>query len=274
MREEVSFFFPHEGESLFGVLHRAHRDSATGLVFCYPFAEERQESHRVMANLAARLAENGSHVLRFDPRGTGDSEGNFGDYDLRDWISDILRAVEILKMKTSAERVGLLGLRLGGTCAILAAKESTDISFLVLVSPILDLKEYLRSFLRGNLAFQMATYREIRTNRETLIARLLGGGKVNVEGYHLSGDFYSQALEARPLEDFPADRCPSLILDVVSEEGKVNPSVAALAEKIAVHPSSRHLTVIEEPFWLERRYYIPDSRALTENAMAWIDSTD
>lgn len=272
MANGESFFFTHEGELLFGVLHRAHRDSAKGLVFCYPFAEERQESHRVMVNLAARLAENGSHVLRFDPRGTGDSEGNFGDYDLRDWISDILRAVEILKTKTSAERVGLLGLRLGATCAILAANESTDVSFLVLLSPVLDLKEYLRSFLRGNLAFQMATYREIRMNRETLIARLLEGGKVNVEGYHLSGDFYTQALEVKPLEDLPANRCPSLILDVASEEGKVNPSVAALAEKAAVHPRSRYLTVVDEPFWLERRYYVPDSQVLSENAIEWIDS--
>jgi exosortase A-associated hydrolase 2 len=272
MTSEESFFFNHEGAQVFGVLDSPPTESRKGLVFCYPFAEERQESHRVMVNLSRYLAENGSHVLRFDPRGTGDSGGEFGDYDLRNWISDILKAVQVLRTKTGVEKIGLLGLRFGATCAILAANQSSDVDFLVLLNPIVNAKAYFHAFLRGNLAFQMATYKEIRTNREALIAQLLGGGKVNVEGYHLSGDMYTQALKVDPLEELPAQMRPSLIVDIAKEEGKTDPLVAALAEKASIDPRSHYVTVVDEPFWLERRYYVPDSEALKEKVREWIDS--
>ncbi len=267
---EEHFFFTNEGERIFGVLHRPTKKSRRGFVFCHPFAEERQEAHRVLVNLARLIAKNGFYVLRFDYRGTGDSEGDFGDYDLHAWLSDISKAIEILREKTGVEQVGLLGLRLGATFALLTANKIESVGFLVLWAPILNVKAYLHQFLRGNLAFQMATYRKIKVTREELVNQLLEGKKVNVEGYSLSWKFYTQAIQIDALKDCPTGKLPTLVAEVSGAQIQSDSLPQKLVESPSVHPKSKHFSVDEEPFWLERRCYIPRSEILFEKTIEWV----
>lgn len=269
---EEHFFFENEGVRIFGVLHHPQAKSDGGLVFCYPFAEERQEAHRVLVNFARNLAQGGFSVLRFDYRGTGDSEGDFGDYDFHSRIKDILRAIEVIKEKTAVRKLGLFGLRLGATLAILAAKEVGEVHFMVLWEPILNIKAYLHQFLRKNLAIQLATYKEIKVTREELINQLLKGEKVNVEGYWLSGGFYTQAIEVDPLRDYPLDGRPSLIIQISKTQSISDPLQQKLLENALKHPKSEYCPVDEEPFWVEKKYYIPDSNPLFEKTIEWVRS--
>ncbi len=269
---EEHFFFANEGERVFGVLHHPREESRRGMVFCHPFAEERQEAHRVSVNFARRVAENGFFVLRFDYRGTGDSDGEFGDYDFRARIKDVLKAIEILREKTGVEKLGLLGLRLGAAFAVLAAKEAEDVRFLVSWAPVLNVKNYLHQFLRANLAMQMAIYKEIRVTREELINQLLEGKKVNVQGYDLSEEFYRQAIEIDPLKDYSADGRPCLIMQISGVQTKSDPLLQRLVESGPGHPKSECCFVDEEPFWLEKRYYIPSSGVVFEKTLEWVKS--
>jgi exosortase A-associated hydrolase 1 len=71
MRRLISF--PCAGETLFGSLDEA--PGSTGLLIVSGGNEIRIGAHRGMALLAARVAEAGHPVLRFDRRGIGDSTG-------------------------------------------------------------------------------------------------------------------------------------------------------------------------------------------------------
>ncbi|HEX8302499.1 hydrolase 1, exosortase A system-associated [Sphingomonas sp.] len=65
--------FPCAGETLIGSLDEA--EGTTGLLIVSGGNEIRMGAHRGMALLAARVAEAGHPVLRFDRRGIGDSTG-------------------------------------------------------------------------------------------------------------------------------------------------------------------------------------------------------
>ena len=68
---ETPTFINHNNYNLFGVIHEPESINkdvklSTGIVFCYPFAEEKLISHRVFVNLARRLTKEGYYCFRFD----------------------------------------------------------------------------------------------------------------------------------------------------------------------------------------------------------------
>lgn len=240
-------------------------------MFCYPFAEERQEAHRVLVNFARILAENGFSVLRFDYRGTGDSHGEFVDYDLSTRTEDVLRAIEILKGRTGLKRVALFGLRFGAAIALLAAKNLREVELLILWAPVLNLKAYLHQFLRGHLAMQMVTEKKIAVTRGELINQLLEGNEVNVQGYRLSGEFYADAIQIDPLKGYRCGEYPILVVDIETK-GETDPLLRKLIGNDMAHRKSECCVVSEEPFWLEKKCYIPDSEVFFRTTLEWMNS--
>ncbi|MBX3565055.1 MAG: hydrolase 1, exosortase A system-associated [Sphingomonas sp.] len=81
--------FPCAGETLVGSLDEA--PGTTGLLIVSGGNEIRCGAHRGMALLAARVAEAGHPVLRFDRRGIGDSTGENGGFKTS--VEDIAAAV-------------------------------------------------------------------------------------------------------------------------------------------------------------------------------------
>ena len=90
---EEAFFFENQGERLFGILHTpADPSKGDGIVFCDPYGEEKHFARRVLANFARRVCAEGFHVLRFDYRGNGDSQGELEAVTPASQLSDIKRA--------------------------------------------------------------------------------------------------------------------------------------------------------------------------------------
>jgi pimeloyl-ACP methyl ester carboxylesterase len=111
---------------------------------CNPFGQEAIRAHRMFRVLADRLVRAGVSVLRFDPFGTGDSEGDDSDCDLDGWRSDVLAAHEQLIHRSSAQHICWMGVRLGATAAVQAAHDAgAAVQRLVLWDPIVDGVAYL-----------------------------------------------------------------------------------------------------------------------------------
>lgn len=154
------YFFGKPGHSLFGVFHAPGVPARDlGVVLCPPAGQESIRAHRAFLQLARRLASAGVAVLRFDYFGCGDSEGDFEDARLADWLGDVATAVEELREGADVERVCLVGLRLGASLAALAAAESGDVDSLVLWEPVVEGGRYLaelaeqhQAWLRGSFA--------------------------------------------------------------------------------------------------------------------------
>ena len=157
----------------------------------------------------------GYYVLRFNYMGTGDSHGNFEDATVETRVSDIIRAVTVLKEKSMVQQIGLLGMGLGATWAGLAAVKLTagarcfiSLDPLILWNPVIDIKKFFDSGFRQSVALQSVLFGEIVFDRKRLIEKLISDGKVEhkgyqlsfIDGYPISRNFYMQSINV----DLPA----------------------------------------------------------------------
>jgi uncharacterized protein len=90
----------------------------------------------VYQHLARVLTACGIAVFIFDRRGSGHSTGEFEIATFFDLASDILMAVDCLKLRSDIDPkyIGLWGMSQGGWIAPLAAIKSTDIAFVIAIS--------------------------------------------------------------------------------------------------------------------------------------------
>jgi pimeloyl-ACP methyl ester carboxylesterase len=137
------FFFGKSAHQLFGAYEPPEGGIRGGIVLCSPLGDEYLYAHPTFRFLARQLAGTGYHVLRFDYSGTGDSAGDFEDSDRAQWASDIETAIIELKDIGSLSRIGLVGMRYGGTLAAHVARTRSDIDQLVLWDVVSDGRQYL-----------------------------------------------------------------------------------------------------------------------------------
>jgi pimeloyl-ACP methyl ester carboxylesterase len=127
----------------FGWLHYA--PGVRGVVMCSPFGFEELGTHRGWVELADKIAASGRPTLRFDYEGINDSLGTEDDPNrIEAWVQSIIDAVDYLKNVCGIKEVALVGLRLGGLLASLAAEKLGDVDQLVLFAPVVSGRSYVR----------------------------------------------------------------------------------------------------------------------------------
>ena len=102
-------------------------------------AQDRDETfmgHKPFLVLSDYLTRQGIGVLRFDDRGHGKSTGDFGAATTADFAKDVLSAIKYLKTRKEidSKQIGLIGHSEGGIIAPLAANQTKDVSFIVLLA--------------------------------------------------------------------------------------------------------------------------------------------
>lgn len=135
--------------TLRGILHWPTNEGSTcGLVMCHPFGEERKSAARVMVRAARGFCHAGFHVLRFDYRGTGESDGDIATARLTQWVEDIRQARQHVRLRTGIRQVGVLGVRFAATLATLLSDSDGPLPFLVLWAPLWSGRSCLNECLR------------------------------------------------------------------------------------------------------------------------------
>jgi hypothetical protein len=116
---EIQVSFPSQGETVVGMLHLPARTPAPGVIMCHGFTGHKAEAHRLFVSAARDFAQHGLVALRFDFRGSGDSEGEFREVTVSGEIADAAAALGYLasRPEVDAKRMGVLGLSLGGCVA-------------------------------------------------------------------------------------------------------------------------------------------------------------
>jgi alpha-beta hydrolase superfamily lysophospholipase len=174
-------YFDSGDDKLFGWLHKpvGGHSASVGLVICKPFGYEVMCSHSSLRAFADSAAEMGVPALRFDYCGTGDSADIDPQEDqLQIWTKDVLAAIAELQRRTGVARVCLFGLRLGALLAVLAARQSKNVSSLVLIAPVISGRRYLRELRMTQLAAQLGRNPIDSTQKAT--------GSSEFSGYTLS----------------------------------------------------------------------------------------
>jgi pimeloyl-ACP methyl ester carboxylesterase len=154
------FYFKSADRSLFGWLQTPAATTApakVGIVVCKAFGYEAICSHRTVRTLADRAVDHGIPVLSFDYLGTGDSEDMEPGVDQLDvWTADVVAAIGELQRRTGVEQVCLLGLRLGATLALLAARQCPQVAAAVLVAPVVEGRRYVKELKTAQLVASLA----------------------------------------------------------------------------------------------------------------------
>lgn len=115
------------------------------IIIAHGYGKNRMQEDVPGLNVAQGLVQAGYHVLMFDFRASGESEGNLvsvGQYEQL----DLLGAVDWVKANQPG-KIGVLGYSMGGSTALLAAAEEPSISGVIADSPFNNLKIYLEENL-------------------------------------------------------------------------------------------------------------------------------
>src|SRR5207245_10744638 len=143
------FYFGRPDKALLGCFHepRSGARRFCGVVVSPPVGHEYVNSHRALRQLAALLANAGFPVLRFDYYGCGDSSGEEDEASLSQWVEDTSMAVSEVRRRGNLGPVCLIGLRLGGTIAMMVARAQNDVAGLVLWDTVTNGREVIERLL-------------------------------------------------------------------------------------------------------------------------------
>ena len=137
MEKPVSF--RSDGQRIFGMMHLPEGAGPfPGVVFLHGFTGHRGEIHRLFVKAARALAKNRIACLRFDFRGSGESEGDFRDASVTGEIQDALKAFDFFRRNplVNPKRMAFLGLSLGAAVASYASVRRPQVERMVLWSPL------------------------------------------------------------------------------------------------------------------------------------------
>jgi uncharacterized protein len=168
MTNEHQVCFQRDGQNLYGVVHEP-LDSArsVGIIFLNGWGGYRIGPHRIYVKAARTFSAQGFHVLRFDFRGTGDSDGamaNVSSEDVQAFISDSRAAIDFLRERYHLKCWYLLGLCSGGEIAVLYASGVGKVHGLILWS----VASHLESFRREEPTRRLSHYLRIYLRKLTL----------------------------------------------------------------------------------------------------------
>ena len=266
--EKIFFFTGSKKRALLGFLHRpTSATRSTGIIFCPPFAEEKNMSHSVVVKTARMFAEHGFPVLRFDLSGCGDSEGEFSEATLEDWQEDLSQAVSILFKETDVEHYALWGLRLGAGLALLHTARHKDVSFLILWQPVIDFAEHIQQFLRRKISSQISRKEHNISPISKTVRQLEGQGVVHVIGYPVTRRLYDgfNAVGKYPYQVTPL--IPTLLLSISLMERPAF-SMKQYSDRLLESGAPvRFEHVTAEPFW--DRYWRWECRDVSDFTLKW-----
>ena len=195
-----------------------------GVVICKPFGYEAVCSHRSLRSFAEAAAAAGMPTLRFDYLGTGDSPDIDPQADqVETWTSDVLAAVDELQRQTGVARLCLLGFRLGALLAALAARRCKAVSALVLVSPVITGRRYVREMRTTRLAASMGGHLNLAEG-ESVAAP--SDGSMEVGGFAFSAATLASLAEI----DLKASSAPAADLLII--DGTSMPVARAWASQL------------------------------------------
>ena len=251
MINQEHIFFESQGRQLFAALFGPGPGiaSSAGCLICSPFAEEKKSSQRMLVDLSKTLAECGMPVLLFDYLACGDSEGEFREAGLTTWIQNTKDAVNLLKERTTVDRVGLVGLRLGCFVVLSAWKECPGISNTVLIEPVLEPKNYFKLVLRQKLMKELITDGKTSSRRDVLIDRLSANKSVDFDGYEISPSFYTDLQKQEDLIPSLKEHGIQSLIIHVTPTGKTSRNFQKIKQMASSNGKLCLKQIQLDPFW-------------------------
>lgn len=138
MSEKI-YFKDSNGVELCGILSNPSNDILRPIIIlCHGFTTSKNNSTGI--KLEQVLNKENIATFRFDFFGHGESKGDFSEITISRAVDSILRSIEYLE-SLGYSKIGLFGSSFGGISSIIASSKISDLSLLVLKSPVSDYLE-------------------------------------------------------------------------------------------------------------------------------------
>jgi hypothetical protein len=252
------FFFGLAKSRLFGIYDLPARTpmSECGVVLCYPTSREYLLAHRAYRHLALRLAEAGIPAMRFDYFGTGDSFGNSEDSTLAQMLGDATAAMREIRSGCGSRRLCLLGMRLGGSVALLTGHRSTEVGAMVLWNPVLCGKTYMEEAVALHRRMFADTMPRLEQDQ---------ADSAGILGFPMPSVLKSELATLRLSPDRkPAERVLLVDTGARRKYDELASQLEALGTEV------EYLYSNTEPVWLEAVYKSQVPTSLIGSIVSWI----
>lgn len=206
---ERPFFFKSSGYQLAAVLHAPSRgEESPCIVMCHGYTGNKVEAHRLFVQAARRFVSDGFAVLRFDFRGSGDSEGGFDEMTVSGELEDFARALDVVEAESAVDgsRIGVLRLSLGGA--------------IVLCGSALDQRP--RAVVAWSAPARLTGFRDFLGNLPLVRLRPGVEGYDQGDGFYVGKAFLEDAPRHSPVDEV-AKIAPRPVLLVHGTEDKTVP---------------------------------------------------
>ncbi len=207
-----NLFYTHIGDSTIS-------DECT--IYFSPLFEERMWTQRISFNFANELWNNiNQPVCLFDYPGYGESFGDTEDFTFDKCRQSITDLVNMLKKDFGYKRFNLWGVRTG--CVLLLDNMYFDeILSVVLWAPVFELKKYMYTELRANVASQSSLFGKNLATRDNIIGEVLQDDKCirdgyylnQIEGYRFGNKLYNEILELNIESQLEKIKYPTFIIE-------------------------------------------------------------
>ena len=132
MNKETINFKNSKGQNLVGDLYIPDTDDYPIVIFIHGFTSDRKNSKS--KRLSSILPEKGIGFFSIDLSGRGDSDGEFEDTTLTQYIDDVKCAIDTIS--EYSDKIGIIGSSLGGIISLQEKSKDSKVKALVLVSPV------------------------------------------------------------------------------------------------------------------------------------------
>ena len=198
MHEKPVTFKSHR-QQIIGVLHlpKPKASRVPAVVFFHGFRGQKNEHHRMFVKMARKLADVGIASLRFDFRGSGDSEGCFTDMTPCGEVDDAHKAVAYLRNRPEVDprRIGIVAMSFGAAIASVALGDDPAIKAIVFWCPVAHPAALTEARVSALIK------RQLRTN-----------GWADMEGWAVGQAFVNEAVTLKPLESLARTEAPVLLI--------------------------------------------------------------
>ncbi len=172
---------------------------AQAVIFVPPFAEEMNRSKRMYVLCARLLADAGIHSICFDFAGTGDSSGEWGEYDYAAWKSNLVDVYRLAQKVSS--NISLVCLRDSALISLDLIKQSDiQINKCILWDPVDNGEALARQLIRMKIAASMAGDLKKITTKDVL-EEIEQSGFLEVGGYHVTSQLLD-VIKSKKIIDF------------------------------------------------------------------------
>lgn len=126
MKEE-RIFYENKGEKIAAVLHTTIKSSKKAVILLHGFTGDKdtEGNSDLFPMLAKNLCREGFNVLRFDCRGSHESDGKFENMTFTSEVSDLKKSIDFMRNKGN-DKIAVIGCSFGGAVTLLAYENNID----------------------------------------------------------------------------------------------------------------------------------------------------